>query len=346
MSTEAITRILIIYTGGTIGMAREAGSDTLVPMGFRELRSHIPEISKLHCDFDMFAFSPPIDSSNMSPAIWVQLATLIYDKYAAYDGFVILHGSDTMAFTASALSFMLDNLSKPVILTGSQLPIGEIRTDAKENIITAMEIASAKKDNRAIVPEVCIYFDYSLFRGNRTKKYNTETFEAFRSVNFPPLAEAGIHIRYREQDILPYPAEPFRIFTALDPNISVLKLFPGITAGVVNAVLQAPGIRAVIMESFGSGNTSTEPWFIDCLTTAVDSGIILLDRTQCDGGSVTLGRYETSAHLKKIGVTDGNDLTFETAVTKLMFLLGQNLPAPEIKKLLETSLKGELTENK
>lgn len=345
MSTETV-KLLIIYTGGTIGMARQAGSDTLVPMGFQELKSHIPEISKLRCDFDMHAFSPPIDSSNMSPAIWIQLAELIYDQYAAYDGFVILHGSDTMAFTASALSFMLHNLSKPVILTGSQLPIGEIRTDAKENIITAMEIASARRNGKAIVPEVCIYFDYSLFRGNRTKKFNTESFEAFRSVNFPPLAEAGIHIRYREQDILPHPVEPFEIFTALDSSISVLKLFPGITAGVVAAALNAPGIKAVIMESFGSGNTSTEPWFIDCLTSALKRQVIILDRTQCDGGSVTLGRYETSAQLKEIGVTDGNDLTFETAVAKLMFLLGQNLPVPTVKNLLETSLKGELTENK
>jgi len=346
MSNSAIARLLIIYTGGTIGMARETGGDTLVPMGFRELRSHIPEISKLHCDFDMFAFSPPIDSSNMSPEIWVQLAALIQEKYEQYDGFVILHGSDTMAFTASALSFMLHNLSKPVILTGSQLPIGEIRTDAKENIITAMEIASAKRDGRAMVPEVCIYFDYFLFRGNRTKKYNTESFEAFRSVNFPPLAEAGISIRYREQDILPYPVGPFTIYTRLDPNISVLKLFPGITPSVVNAVLGVPGIRAVIMESFGNGNTSTEPWFINALTEAVSRGIIVVDRTQCDGGSVSLGRYETSIHLKRIGVTDGNDLTFETTVAKLMFLLGRDLPLTEVKTLLETSLKGELTENK
>ncbi len=343
MSIET-ARLLIIYTGGTIGMAREA--DTLVPMGFKELKAHIPEISKLHCDFDMHAFSPPIDSSNMSPAIWIQLAELIYDKYAIYDGFVILHGSDTMAFTASALSFMLDNLSKPVILTGSQLPIGEIRTDAKENIITAMEIASARKNGKAIVPEVCIYFDYSLFRGNRTKKFNTESFEAFRSVNFPPLAEAGISIRYREQDILPHPLEPLQIFTSLDSNISVLKLFPGITVDVVNAILNVPGVRAVIMESFGSGNTSTESWFLECLTKTIEKGVIILDRTQCDGGAVTLGRYETSAHLKKIGVTDGNDLTFETAVAKLMFLLGQNLPVQEVKTLLETSLKGELTEDK
>ncbi|MBX3240432.1 MAG: asparaginase [Chitinophagaceae bacterium] len=341
-----MARLLIIYTGGTIGMAPREGDKTLVPMGFRELKSHIPEISKLNCDFDMHAFSPPIDSSNMSPAIWIQLAELIYEQYDHYDGFIILHGSDTMAFTASALSFMLHNLSKPVILTGSQLPIGEIRTDAKENIITAMEIAAARRAGKAIVPEVCIYFDYFLFRGNRTKKFNTESFEAFRSVNFPPLAEAGISIRYREQDILPHPGEPFAIHTHLDPGISVLKLFPGITPGVVESALSAPGVKAVIVESFGNGNTSTEPWFMGSLEKAIKRGMIVLDRTQCDGGSVALGRYESGAYLKKIGVTDGNDMTFETAVTKLMVLLGQNLPVDEVKKLLETSLKGELTENK
>ncbi|MGN6492061.1 MAG: asparaginase [Agriterribacter sp.] len=337
-------RLFIIYTGGTIGMAFNDSTGSLVPMGFKEIKYHIPEIAKLGYEFDMFAFTPPIDSSNMSPEIWVQLAELIYEKYPHYDGFIILHGSDTMAFTASALSFMFQNLAKPVILTGSQLPIGEIRTDAKENIITTMEIAGARKNGLALVPEVCIYFDYFLFRGNRTKKFNTETFEAFRSINYPPLAEAGIDIKYNEKFILPSPNQQFSINTNLCTDIAVLKMFPGISENTVTAVLNTPGLKAVIMETFGNGNTTTAPWFIKCLDHTIQKGIVVLDRTQCDGGSVELGRYETSAYLQQIGVTNGNDLTYEAAVTKLMFVLGQNLPLTEVKKLLETSLKGELTE--
>ena len=342
--TSPGAKLFIIYTGGTIGMAFDDATGALVPMGFREIKYHIPEIAKLGYEFDMHAFNPPMDSSNMSPEIWIELANIIHSNYTSYDGFIILHGSDTMAFTASALSFMLENLTKPVILTGSQLPIGEIRTDAKENIITTMEIAAAKKNGNARVPEVCIYFDYYLFRGNRTKKYNTETFEAFNSFNYPSLAEAGIDIKYNDQFILEYPQESFRINTRLNTNIAVLKMFPGITPQAVNAVIQTPQLRAVILETFGNGNTTTAPWFIDCLKKNIDKGIIVLDRTQCDGGSVELGRYETSAHLREIGVVSGHDMTFEAAVAKLMVLLGQELSAEKVKQLLETSLKGELTE--
>ncbi len=337
-------KLFIIYTGGTIGMAFNDATGTLVPMSFREIKYHIPELTRLGYEFDMHAFNPPIDSSNMSPEIWIKLAGLIYDNYTSYDGFIILHGSDTMAFTASALSFMLENLSKPVILTGSQLPIGEIRTDAKENIITTMEIAAAKKNGKARVPEVCIYFDYYLLRGNRTKKYNTETFEAFNSFNYPPLAEAGIDIKYNDQLILEYPQEPFRINTRLSTGITVLKMFPGITPQAVNAVLQTPDLQAVILETFGNGNTITAPWFIDCLKKTIGRGIIVLDRTQCDGGSVELGRYETSAYLKDAGVVSGHDMTFEAAVTKLMYLLAQGHATEKVKQLLEVSLKGELSE--
>lgn len=325
-------------------MAYDDATGALIPMGFREIRYHIPEIAKLGCEFDMHAFNPPIDSSNMSPDIWIKLAHLIYDNYSSYDGFVILHGSDTMAFTASALSFMFENLSKPVILTGSQLPIGEIRTDAKENIITTMEIAGAKKNGTAMVPEVSIYFDYYLFRGNRTKKNNTEKFDAFYSLNYPPLAEAGIDIQYNDANIIRPAGQAFSINTKMNADIAVLKMFPGITSNAVEAVLQTPHLRAVIMETFGNGNTITAPWFIDCLRSAIDRGIIVLDRTQCDGGSVELGRYETSAYLKAIGVTNGNDITFEAAVTKLMWLLGQEYPPEKTRILLETSLRGELTE--
>ncbi|HTN07160.1 type I asparaginase [Agriterribacter sp.] len=344
MASSPGAKLFIIYTGGTIGMAFDDATGALVPMGFREIKYHIPEIAKLGYTFDMHAFHPPIDSSNMSPEIWIELANIIHTHYANYDGFIILHGSDTMAFTASALSFMLENLAKPVILTGSQLPMGEIRTDAKENIITTMEIAAAKKNGKARVPEVCIYFDYYLFRGNRTKKYNTETFEAFHSFNYPSLAEAGIDIKYSDQLILKYPQEPFRINTRLNADIAVLKMFPGITPHTVNAVLQTRQLKAVILETFGNGNTITAPWFIDALKQAVQEGIIVLDRTQCDGGSVELGRYATSAHLLEIGVVSAHDMTFEAAVTKLMVLLGQELTVEKVKQLLGTSLKGELTE--
>ncbi len=337
-------KLFIIYTGGTIGMAFDDTTGALIPMGFREIQYHIPEIAKLGYTFDMHAFHPPIDSSNMLPEIWIELANIIYSRYADYDGFIILHGSDTMAFTASALSFMLDNLGKPVILTGSQLPIGEIRTDARENIITAMEIAAAKKDGKALVPEVCIYFDYYLFRGNRTKKYNTEKFEAFNSLNYPPLAEAGIDIKYNSQLILQHPKQPFRVHTRLNGDIAVLKMFPGITPAVVHAVLQTPALKAVILETFGNGNTITAPWFLDMLKQAIVEGIIVLDRTQCDGGSVELGRYATSAWLKDAGIVSGHDMTFEAAVTKLMYLLAQGYSAEKVKQLLEISLKGELTE--
>lgn len=319
-------------------------SGSLVPMDFQEIKHHIPEISKLGCEFSMHAFHPPIDSSNMSPEIWIELANTIERNYNDYDGFVILHGSDTMAFTASALSFMLQNLDKPVILTGSQLPIGEIRTDAKENIITAMQIAIAKSNNKAIVPEVCIYFDYFLFRGNRSKKYNTEKFEAFHSPNFPPLAEAGIDIQYKETNIINRPSESFHINTNLDANIAVLKMFPGIRQYAVESILNTPGVKAVILETFGNGNTITVPWFIQSLDKKIKEGVIIVDRTQCDGGSVELGRYETSAYLKEIGVISGSDMTFEATITKLMWLLGQNLSVAEVKRLLEVSLMGELTE--
>ena len=337
-------KLFIIYTGGTIGMVFDDAAGTLVPMGFREIRHHIPEIARLGYQFDMHTFDPPIDSSNMSPDIWIELAGIIHDHYENYDGFIILHGSDTMAFTASALSFMLENLGKPVILTGSQLPIGEIRTDARENIITAMEIAAAKKNGKALVPEVCIYFDYYLFRGNRSKKYNTEKFEAFNSLNYPPLAEAGISIQYNNSSILPAPQGTFRINPRLNTDIAVLKLFPGITAHVVDAVLETPRLKAVILESFGNGNAITASWFINSLHRAIQKGIIVADRTQCDGGSVELGRYETSAYLEEIGVVSAHDMTFEASVTKLMYLLGQGYPVETIKQLMETSLRGELTE--
>lgn len=335
-------RILIIYTGGTVGMVHDE-NDVLRPFGFDDLLKHIPEINKLGFDLGMHAFSPPIDSSDMTPEIWVDIAQLIEKNYSAYDGFVVLHGSDTMAFTASALSFMLEGLHKPVILTGSQLPISVIRTDAKENIITALEIAAAKEEGRAVAPEVCIYFDYMLFRGNRSKKYNAEKFEAFYTMNYPPLAEAGIDIKYKKEYIAVPGDGKLKVHTQFDPAVSVLTLFPGINESTVQAILNTPGVKAVIMETFGSGNANTAPWFINAIRAAIGRGIIILDISQCDGGAVELGMYETSKHLLDAGVISGYDLTFEAAVTKLMFLLGQGLPAQEIKRLLQTPLRGEMT---
>lgn len=340
-----MTKILIIYTGGTVGMIYDENAKALRPIGFGEIKKNLPELYRLGFDFYVHTFNPPLDSSNMHPSIWIELASIIGNHYHQYDGFVILHGSDTMSFTASALSFMLENLGKPVILTGSQLPINEIRTDARENIITALEIAAAKRGNKAIVPEVCIYFDYLLFRGNRSKKYNAEKFEAFYSMNYPALAEAGIDIKYKKQYILKHPEGELRVHKKLDLNIGVLKIFPGITKNTVEGILKTQGLKGLILETFGSGNANTQKWFTDCLRKAIDKGIIIVDITQCDGGSVELGRYETSQHLQRIGVLSGYDMTFEAALTKLMFVLGMELPPEETKRMIEEPLRGELTKH-
>ncbi|GAA0527518.1 asparaginase [Chitinophaga japonensis] len=340
-----MSKILIIYTGGTVGMIYDEKTKALRPIGFNEIRNNLPELYRMGIDFYVYAFNPPIDSSDMQPEVWVELAGIIEDRYERYDGFVILHGSDTMSFTASALSFMLENLSKPVILTGSQLPIGKIRTDAKENIITAMEIAATRLNGHVMIPEVCIYFDFSLFRGNRSKKYNAEKFEAFYSMNYPPLAEAGIDIKYKRQFVLPHPVKPLVVHKHLDDNVTVLKIFPGITRKAVEATLNVPGLKGVVLETFGNGNANTQPWFIESLKKAIDQGVIVVDITQCDGGSVELGKYETSQYLKEIGVISGHDMTFEAAITKLMFVLGQDLPPEDAKRMIEMPLRGELTVN-
>lgn len=342
--TNPKTSILIIYTGGTIGMIEDAQSGALKTFNFDHLFNEIPELKKYNLRIASFSFDPLIDSSNMNPSNWIKIASTIKENYQAYDGFVILHGSDTMAYTASALSFMLENLAKPVILTGSQLPIGVIRTDGKENLLTAIEIAAAQKDGKPMVPEVCIYFENNLYRGNRTHKFNAENFSAFISANYPSLAKVGVHIRYNHQAILSPKINFLIVHTKLDQNIAILKLFPGINQTVVDATLQINGLKAVILETYGSGNAPTDSWFLNSLENAIKKGIIVLNITQCKGGSVVQGKYETSSDLLKIGVTGGVDMTTEAAITKLMYLLGENFSTEEVKKLLSISLRGELSE--
>ncbi|MNM55189.1 L-asparaginase 1 [compost metagenome] len=317
---------------------------TFVPFDFELIKRNLPDLSRLDYKLTVHSFEPIIDSSNMKPEIWIEMAQIIKDNYADYDGFVILHGSDTMAFTASVLSFMLEGLQKPVILSGSQLPIGEIRTDARENMMTALEIASAKQDGISIIQEVCILFDNKLFRGNRSFKYNSAKFEAFRSPNYPVLVEAGIHLKYNTDALLNNIDKEFILHTKLDNRVAVLKLFPGISAQTIKAVLDSD-VRSIVMETFGSGNTTTDTWFLDLLKEAIEQGKNILNISQCKVGSVELGRYETSQGLKSIGVLNGYDLTFEAAVTKLMYLQGELEDQKEVAYWIEKDIRGELTIN-
>jgi L-asparaginase len=337
------TSILVIYTGGTIGMMREPGSGVLKPFNFDHLYQHIPILKNFNYKIDIHSFDPLLDSSNISPEFWIKLATVIEEKYEDYDGFVILHGSDTMAYSASMLSFMLENLNKPVIFTGSQLPMGIIRTDGRENFINAIEVAAAYEEGTPLVPEVAICFENKLYRGNRASKFNAEHFNAFVSGNFPLLAEIGVYINYNHNVLLKPNFKKLKVHTNLESNIAVLKLFPGITPQAVRAILKTEGLKALILETFGSGNAPTAGWFIDCLKEAIEHDILILNVTQCKGGSVEMGKYETSVILEEIGVIGGFDITTEAALAKMMYLLGQGLPAGEIRRLLEIPLRGEMT---
>lgn len=337
------SKVLLIYTGGTIGMMQDAKTGQLKPFNFKQLTDQIPELNKFDVTLSAISFDKPIDSSDMQPAVWIDIAKMIEKSYDKVDGFVVLHGSDTMSFTASALSFMLENLNKPVILTGSQLPIGMIRTDGKENLITAIEIAAAKEKGKPVVSEVCIYFEYQLYRGNRTHKFNAEHFQAFQSANFPVLAEAGVHIKYNYSALKKGNGKKLKVHASLDSNIAILKMFPGITQNVVEAILNAKNVKAIIIETFGSGNASTQKWFIDALKKAIDKGVVILNVTQCNAGKVEQGKYATSAAFKKIGVIGSSDITSEAAVAKLMFVLGATSNKKEIEKLLKGDLRGEMT---
>jgi len=337
--------VLVIYTGGTIGMIEDSETGALKTYDFQHLQEYVPELKRLKFRIDSHTFDKPIDSSDMNPEKWGQIVRIIENNYDKYDGFVILHGTDTMAYSASALSFMLENLDKPVILTGSQLPVGKIRTDGKENLITALEIAVDKdSEGRALVTEVCIFFQTLLMRGNRTTKINADNFKAFNSLNFPVLAEAGTNIRYRH-DLMHRPAQNNRLkfHYALDSNIAIIKLFPGISAKVLKAMVEIPHLKGIVLETYGKGNAPAEKWFLDIIEEAVNKGIVVVNVSQCASGSVDMSRYKCGCSLREIGVISGYDITTEAAVAKLMFLFGHGLRRNEVEAFMKTSIVGEAT---
>jgi L-asparaginase len=325
-------------------MKQNPETGALAPFNFEQIEQEVPELKKFGYNLTTYSFEPPIDSSDINPEFWKKLAALIGENYSKYDGFVILHGTDTMSFTASALSFMLEGLSKPVVLTGSQLPIGMLRTDGKENLISAIEIAASIQNGQAMVPEVTIFFENRLYRGNRTTKHNAEHFNAFRSDNYPPLAEAGISIKYN-YPFIHYPTQEQQLIvhTHLDSSIAVLKLFPGISEDVVEAVLNTKGVKAVILETYGSGNAPMQQWFLKRLEQAINNNIVVFNVTQCKAGGVDMDKYENGLMLKRLGVVSGHDITFEAAVAKLMFLLGKGFCGNALANELEKSIAGEIT---
>lgn len=339
-------KILIIYTGGTIGMKQDPDTLLLKPFDFSQITSEVPELRKFGCVIDSLSFDPIIDSSDVSVDFWVELVDIIRKKYDSYDGFVVLHGTDTMAFSASALSFMLEDLEKPVIFTGSQLPIGALRTDGKENLISSIEIASAQdQDGHPLISEVCVYFENKLYRGNRTTKYSAENFHAFVSPNYPALADVGIHIKYRD-GLINRRAEwgrPLKCHTQLDTAVATIRIFPGMASDAVKAVLSISGLRAVVLETYGSGNVPAKEWFLSEIRKFVAAGGIAVNVTQCCAGSVDMGAYANGAVLRDVGVIGGKDITTEAALTKLFVLLGSTKDNSEVKELFEMAKSGEFS---
>lgn len=334
--------IIIIYTGGTIGMFKDFQTNALRNFDFEMIYDNIPELNHLHCTIETLSFREPIDSSNMNPVLWNEILEMIQVNYQKADGFVILHGSDTMSYTASALSFMIEHLDKPIIFTGSQLPVGDLRTDAKENMITAIELAALQKNNEPLIQEVCVYFEYKLFRANRTTKISASHFKAFDSPNYPMLAESGVELKVYENNLLPKTNNKSVNFLPIHPrNIALIKLYPGITETILHHILYMPQLEAVIFETFGSGNAPTETWFLELLKTTLQRGIPIIDITQCVSGSVVLGKYETSIQLLQLGLIDGKDITTEATVTKLNFILSDPEKSQNIKYWFEKDLRGE-----
>ncbi|WP_350290251.1 asparaginase [uncultured Croceitalea sp.] len=341
---EKKANILLIYTGGTIGMVKDYESGSLKAFNFNKLLKHIPELTQLDCTINSVSFETPIDSSNMNPAYWVEIATLIESNYEDHDGFVVLHGSDTMSYSASALSFMLENLAKPVIFTGSQLPIGDLRTDAKENLITSIQIASLQSRGRPVIREVGLYFEYKLYRGNRTTKINAEHFEAFSSPNYPELAESGVHLKINSPFLLDLKGrrKKLKVHKNMSSHVGALKLYPGLSKAILDAVLDTENLKVLVLETYGAGNAPTEEWFINKLKNTIAKDLHIINITQCAGGSVAMGHYETSELLKKIQLVNGKDITFEAAITKAMYLLGSGVSDKLFKTIFETSLRGEM----
>ncbi|MEO9476388.1 MAG: asparaginase [Cyclobacteriaceae bacterium] len=334
--------ILIIYTGGTFGMIMD-DDGSLTPFNFGRVIDKIPELRGLELKLTVISFPEPLDSSNINSSDWMDMAYIIYENYSQYDGFVVLHGTDTMAYSASALSFMLEGLNKPVILTGAQIPIGSIRSDARENLMTAIEIAAKRENGKPIISEVCIYFNYFLLRGNRAQKIRSSTFAAFQSKNYPYLAESGIDIEFRSSYLKPYEAKAkLKIRNKFDENVVILKMFPGISETVIRSIFSIKSIKGVVLESYGSGNTMNNKWFLKIIEKAIKDGIIVFNVSQCSGGEVIQGRYETSKKLKEIGVVSGGDITTEAAITKLMFLLGNEQNIENVRKKLEIPMNGEM----